>query len=778
MRRPELAPIEWLESRTLLSNTWYVATTGSNSNPGTVGAPFKTIQFAADQAKAGDSVDVFGGVYHETVTLHNSGTASAPIIFQPYENQNVTIDGADPITGWTASGASTYTAAMPENLGAGNNQIFVDNQMMTEARWPNVPLGVSDVTNANSTALVTRVVDKTNSATIYNPSLQQANGFWVGGSIDIGPGQDWVKQTGVITASGAGWVTFTYDELNTTYEQPRVGNNFYLFGVPGALDSAGEWFRALNGTLSLRTPADDSPTKHLVEAKARLYGFDVSQASHIQINGFNLFACAINTSAKSTDVVINHITDQYLSNFSVATNGWHPPTSGGIVLAGLNDVLENSTLAYSAGDGVDVTGKGDSVINNVIHDTDYSGFDCAPVQLAGMNDVVSSNTIYNAGRDGIFQSHGGGDTITHNLVHDYALLDTDTGGFYCFGLDGQGTVIADNEFYNGIAGGYGAAGIMFDNNSENFVVNHNITYNDNIALRINGTAFNLLIYNNTFDATEYTIATAVYTTPVGAPAGAPRQIDDWTGTRIIDNISIMPSERLGLNTVSSHNMSNNGKFVDAAARNYNLLPGAPAIGSGMALPPYTNGYSGKGPDVGALPYGVADFSFGASSSIVATPPPPPVLTPPVVMPPVVTPPVVTPPVVTPPKTTPPHSAKAAISGMNFNAKHGNETESLGGLGYNFAGNWVEYTNIDFGTGISKVTFEFAVANAWAGQQVILRLDSPTGTKIGTLTATGTGGWGIYAAETAAVKGATGVHNLYLCMGGKGPTGNIKSFVFA
>src|SRR6185437_9491957 len=199
---------ETLESRLLLSHTWYVATAGSNTNPGTLAQPFKTIQYAADAAKAGDTVDVMGGVYRETVTVHNSGAAGAPIIFQPFDTTPVTIDGADPITGWTLSSGSIYTAPMHQNLGTGNNQVFVDNTMVSEARWPNNALDINHPPHATMTS----VLNSPGEATIYNSSMTQPTGFWVGGSICFGPGQDWVQQTGTITASGPGFVTFTYDE--------------------------------------------------------------------------------------------------------------------------------------------------------------------------------------------------------------------------------------------------------------------------------------------------------------------------------------------------------------------------------------------------------------------------------------------------------------------------------------------------------------------------------------------------------------------------------------
>ncbi len=60
---------------------YYVATNGSDSNPGSEAEPFKTIQKGADVAKAGDTVMVLPGTYIGAITNKNDGTASARIRF-------------------------------------------------------------------------------------------------------------------------------------------------------------------------------------------------------------------------------------------------------------------------------------------------------------------------------------------------------------------------------------------------------------------------------------------------------------------------------------------------------------------------------------------------------------------------------------------------------------------------------------------------------------------------------------------------------------------------
>ena len=73
--------------------TYFVSKKGSDSNPGTIGSPWLTIQHAANSVLAGATVYVFGGVYNESVNFPTSGTASAPIRFQSYPGQTAVIDG-------------------------------------------------------------------------------------------------------------------------------------------------------------------------------------------------------------------------------------------------------------------------------------------------------------------------------------------------------------------------------------------------------------------------------------------------------------------------------------------------------------------------------------------------------------------------------------------------------------------------------------------------------------------------------------------------------------
>jgi hypothetical protein len=77
------------------ATTYYVSTSGSNSNSGlSTSSAWRNIQYAADHVTAGDTVQVLGGTYNETVNIAVSGSATAGYItFENYSGQTPAVDG-------------------------------------------------------------------------------------------------------------------------------------------------------------------------------------------------------------------------------------------------------------------------------------------------------------------------------------------------------------------------------------------------------------------------------------------------------------------------------------------------------------------------------------------------------------------------------------------------------------------------------------------------------------------------------------------------------------
>ncbi len=80
---------------------YYVAPTGSDSNPGTMASPFATIQKGNDAAAAGDTVWLRAGTYYSTkqITLSKSGTSDAKRTkFWAYQNEVPILDCSKYVT--------------------------------------------------------------------------------------------------------------------------------------------------------------------------------------------------------------------------------------------------------------------------------------------------------------------------------------------------------------------------------------------------------------------------------------------------------------------------------------------------------------------------------------------------------------------------------------------------------------------------------------------------------------------------------------------------------
>lgn len=111
---------------------------------------------------------------------------------------------------------------------------------------------------------------------------------------------------------------------------------------------------------------------------------------------------------------------------------------------------------------------------------------------------------------------------------------------------------------------------------------------------------------------------------------------------------------------------------------------------------------------------------------------------------------------------------------------GIETQPSGEGGMNVGwienGDYIKVKGVAFGTGATS--FSARIASGTSGGRIELRLDSATGTLVGTCTAPGTGGWQTWTTVSCATSGATGTHDLYLRFaGGSGYLFNVNWWQF-
>jgi hypothetical protein len=125
-----------------LGQPYYVAPAGNDANPGTIQKPFASLQRAqtALRQKRGE-VYLRGGTYylHETLVLtaQDSGAKTAPVVFQPYQDEQVVLSGGVKLENlvWEPWTNNIFKANVPEDLRT--EEIFANGERQILARYPN-----------------------------------------------------------------------------------------------------------------------------------------------------------------------------------------------------------------------------------------------------------------------------------------------------------------------------------------------------------------------------------------------------------------------------------------------------------------------------------------------------------------------------------------------------------------------------------------------------------------------------------------------------------------
>lgn len=554
---------------------YFVAPGGSDSADGTIDHPFATIQHFADLAYPGDTCYLRAGTYRETVTPARSGTASAPITFEAYPGETATVSGADPVaSGWQVHSGTIYkTTAMSWDLGKGLNQVFVDDVAMIEARWPNT----TDIMKPGLAAIDGGSAMNGSTLTLNDADLTQATNYWVGAIVHGIWGTRYHAGTAQVTASANGTLTATMDCSNRG--NPSTVGEYYLVGLLSELDSAGEFFYdSSTSTLYLWAPNNGSPTN--VEAKARATAFNCNGRSYIHLQNLHIFAANITTDEDSDHLLLDGLNVEYVSHYTLIDEGdmgegQKGTRDTGIILDGSYNTLQNSTINYSAGNGVSLIGDNCTVTHCTITKCNYVVTECANVGCGltpTKNNVITYNTLHYAGRCNINHTAAENLTVAYNdMAYTRQGWEAwDLGATYCIATDGKGSTIAYNRIHD-----IRSIGIYLDNANWNFNIHHNLVWTISgtakpIGLLMNMPSENHRVFNNTF------VDSIVQS---GFSGGA-------AGTQVRNNIcsemsNIVASGGQASNNILTKTNSINPLFVDTNNHDFRLQANSPAVNAGI-----------------------------------------------------------------------------------------------------------------------------------------------------------------------------------------------------
>ncbi len=350
----------------LSTGTWavdyYVSVNGDDSNPGTFALPFASLEHALiNVAGSGDTIYMRGGSYREQISTANiSGTAGNPITIKAYLDEEVTLDGSEPLTGlggttWTREpGTDIYRTTINKDIW----QLWVDGRMGVVARWPNVTMGhpcdPAQVEDDGRTPLAGTWWDRGTLADMANVhdatgllvndttnhDLAAENVSFAGGTITL-MFSKWTWQRDILTHD-AGSNSLVYDPISNPDNSNRKG--WFKIQHSNALDMPGEWYYdKTTGVVRVWCEDGQSPQGRDVRGKTMTCALKADTMRHVTIDGIHFFSCTI-IATDASHVTLQNCTFSYLSrsrNMAISGVG-----DEGFAVWGDDNLIYNNVFRY------------------------------------------------------------------------------------------------------------------------------------------------------------------------------------------------------------------------------------------------------------------------------------------------------------------------------------------------------------------------------------------------------------------------------------------------
>ncbi len=611
---------------------YYVAKNGNDQNPGSKEQPFLTIQKYAEIAQPGDVVLVREGTYRETIQPKNGGRTGDPIRYAVYPGEKVTISGTEIIdVEWKKFKGPIYQARVDlENV----EQLFVDGEMMIEARWPNMTF--EQIWERDSWA-------KSDKGSAYesmvDPELAKTNIDWTGAIATLNVAHQFHTWTRKVSKHVKGGDTFEYvgnmGKLSGTIGIPWHWENdyYYLSGKLEALDIATEWFYdAENKMLYLWTPDGKSPEKHTVEVKARENGFVVENLNEIHLIGFNFLACTF----QFKNTVHSVVDDCHLLfptyRRELGDEGTGDPITG---MTGSHNLIQNTTLGYTPLSGLAMEGGYNTLRNNLIHDVCWNGSLRYPAIKMSAGDtpnnqwnptVVCGNTVYNAGSAGIGFRHQCY-IVEYNYVHHCGMMSHDVAAIYTSGSSIAGSTVRYNWVHNchpEIENGQNIGlGIRADDQCRNMTVHHNVVWDVGLDAIVMKGEYHKVYNNTTFHTQpEFEFANSIRMDTEPEPYKAwrmdsPLFNEQNAHSLVFNNVTglIRAEHKKSTPLVNASNVVHNQlnyspDLKDIKNFDFRPVDNSTLIDGGIAMPGLTDHFEGDAPDIGAYEHGGVNWVPG------------------------------------------------------------------------------------------------------------------------------------------------------------------------
>lgn len=451
-------------------SVFYVSTQGNDywsgrkAEPGAPDGPFATLARARDAVRElkrtaglGDGVEVrvLGGLHCLTETFQlgaeDSGSERAPIVYRGWGDEAAILMGGQVLTGFRPyKGSILQCDVRSQGLGDVHfRQLFFKGERQVLARYPNFdPADPHQGTWAHVS-----LVEGENNRRDFICFPEVRLGEWSRpqeAQVCIHPAYDWAWNIVPIAKVEPQERRISLG-ANVSYDL-RVGDRYFVQSVFEELDAPGEWYLDREtGTLYFWPPSDLGEGPVVAPRLATVV--EMNEAQWVTLRGFTVEAC-------DGDAVRVINCERCL----VAQNTVRNCGATGVVISGGHHSGAKGNDVYACGEaGINVSGgdrktleRGDNFAdNNYVHHCAVFVKTYRPgVNVSGVGNRVSHNLVHDMPHAGLLLS-GNENVVEYNIVHHVNLESADTGGIYFCSRDWtqRGNVIRYNIFHH--CGGFG-----------------------------------------------------------------------------------------------------------------------------------------------------------------------------------------------------------------------------------------------------------------------------------------------------------------------------------
>lgn len=457
---------------------YYVAANGNDTWSGTLASPkkdksdgpFGTLERARDQVRKLKSagpltkpINVFmrGGIYELPQTLRlgaeDSGTPKAPVVYRAYLKEKPVIIGGRTISGWQPYRDGILKA----DVGSQGfkdiyfRQLFFDGKRQILARYPNYdednPLtGGWLYMDGDKVPMYQDIANESLRTFKYKPEDRRDWAHPEEVEVMVFPRFNWWNNLISITSIDreSRIVTLTRD---ASYGN-RSNDRYYYRNALEELDAPGEWYLDKSSwTLYFWPPSDIG--KGTVYAPSLQTLIEAKDASYVTFRGLTL-ECA-----DGTAVILLNCTNCLIAGNTIRNVSSHaePGESAIAINGGRNSGAVGNNISEVGGHAISLDGgdfktlepAGNYADNNYIHHVGVYYKQGVGVAVTGVGNRVSHNLIHDCPRFGIVW--GGNDHLfEYNHIRHCTLETGDTGAIYTWQMDWtrRGTVIRYNYLHD------------------------------------------------------------------------------------------------------------------------------------------------------------------------------------------------------------------------------------------------------------------------------------------------------------------------------------------